>query len=79
MARASYRSAVEWIAHNDGAGDDDALDPEAVSIYVTTLLVADIFDKDNGQVGRDVVRARERIAREERAGQAHQPEREDGG
>lgn len=63
MKRASYRAAVAWIAANDEAGSDDRL--EAVSSYVTTLLIADIFGVDEARVGADVLRIRDRQAREE--------------
>lgn len=58
MIRASYRHAVDWIAVNDSAGDDDALDEGAVQYYVTALLVADIFGVEESKVGRDIVKAR---------------------
>lgn len=60
VKRASYRAAVQWIALNDSAGDDDALDVESVSGYITTALVADVFGVDATRVGKDVVRARAR-------------------
>lgn len=57
---ATYASAVEWIAHNDGAGDTpegmpwgDALD--IVKDQVTTCLVADVFGKEQVKVGEDVL------------------------
>lgn len=56
MKRASYREAVAWIAYNDSPGDDDDL--EAVSGYVTTLLVADLFGVDAAKVARDVMKVR---------------------
>jgi hypothetical protein len=58
MARASYRKAVEWIAHNDEPGDRD---PESVSEFISTLLVADIFGKEPLTVARAIIRYRERI------------------
>ena len=60
MKRATYRYAVDWIAENDSAGDDNALDPEVVSELITAQLVADLFDVPPEKVGRDVVRYRER-------------------
>lgn len=60
MKRASYREAIAWIAANDSAGDDDALDPEAVSYLITSALVADIFDVPQDRVGRDVVAQRKK-------------------
>ncbi|HYK13839.1 MAG TPA: hypothetical protein VEW70_07635 [Burkholderiales bacterium] len=58
MKRASYREAIEWIAHNDGSGDDEADDPQHVAESVTACLVADLFNVDPLKVGADVVRAR---------------------
>lgn len=65
MKRASYRNAIEWIARNDSAGDDDADDPEVAASLVSSVLVADIFDVETERVGRDVVRRRAAIARTE--------------
>lgn len=70
MKRASYRAAVDWIAQNDSAGDDDALDIKSVSCLVSSLLVADLFDVGTDRVGRDVVRRRRKLAREERLAKA---------
>lgn len=65
MKRASYRHAIDWIAHNDSAGDPDALDEHAAGSLTTSVLVADLFDVDSDRVGRDVVRVRRRILRQE--------------
>lgn len=61
MKRASYRHAIEWIAHNDSAADDGADDPEIVAELVSSALVADIFGIDTERVGRDVVRFRRNL------------------
>lgn len=58
MKRASYRAAIAWIAENDSAGDDNALDPQSVAELVTTLLIADLFGVEPARVGQDVVRYR---------------------
>jgi hypothetical protein len=58
MKRASYRTAVAWIALNDSGGDIDALNEDAAGKLVTSALVADLFGIDDEQVGRDVVRYR---------------------
>lgn len=60
---ASYREAVQWIAHNDGAGDTPATMTwaeafDAVDGLVTVCLVADVFSKDQETVAADVLRAR---------------------
>lgn len=60
MKRASYREAIAWIALNDSAGDDDALDPVRVSELVSSVLVADLFDVPMEKVGEDVVRWRKK-------------------
>ena len=61
MNRASYRAAVAWIAANDESGTDTPSNPDAeasVACYVTTLLIADIFDVEPERIARDVMRAR---------------------
>lgn len=58
MKRPSYRVAVQWIADNDGAGDDERLDVEYVSEMVTVALVADLFGVDTARVAQDVVKQR---------------------
>jgi len=60
MKRARYREAVYWIAMNDSAGDDDALDPQEVAKLVTATLIADLFDLDPLKVGQDIVAVRRR-------------------
>lgn len=64
MHRPSLKSAIEWIALNDAPGDDDALDVEAVAGYVTTVMVADLFDVENTRVARRVVEYRKRLVRD---------------
>lgn len=58
MKRASYKEAIAWIALNDDAGGDEALDLEYTKGYVTTCLVADLFGVDTGKVGKDIVKYR---------------------
>lgn len=67
MKRASYRHAIEWIALNDSNGDDDRLNPDRTAFYVTSLLVADLFDVPEERVGRDIVRKRKQFDKEEQA------------
>lgn len=55
----SYRAGIEWIAYNDEPED---LDVESVREYISTLLLAAVFDKDPIDVARAVVRAREKEA-----------------
>lgn len=60
---ASYRDAVHWIAHNDGAGDTPARLSwaeafEQVDGLTTVCLVADVFGKDQERVAADVLRER---------------------
>lgn len=57
MKRASYRAGVAWIALND---EPDSLDPDDVAGYISTTLLADLFGKEPIEVGRAVVRYRER-------------------
>jgi len=56
--RQGYKFGVAWIAMNDSPNDGD--DVEAVATYVSTLLLADLFGKDNKQVGKDVWEYRQR-------------------
>lgn len=56
MKRASYRDAVDFIAFNDNAGDEDL--PEAIEGYASTVLVASIFDVPVIKVATDVYKYR---------------------
>jgi hypothetical protein len=58
VKRASYRYAIAWIADNDSAVDDGALDPVTCAELVTAVLVADIFDVPVEKVGSDIARLR---------------------
>lgn len=58
MKRPSYKRAIEWIALNDGAGDDDALDAEVAGGLTTSVLIADLFEVESSKVGRDVAKLR---------------------
>ncbi len=58
MKRASYREAVEWIALNDGPGDSDALEPDAIRGNLTVHLIADLFEVPAQKVGEDIVKYR---------------------
>lgn len=55
MKRASYREAVQWIAHNDESYDTDT---DSIAGYISTLLIADIFDVEPSKVANDVLRER---------------------
>lgn len=57
MKRASYRSAVAWIALNDEPG---CRDTDTVSGFVSVVLTADLFAVEPQKVAADVVRYRER-------------------
>lgn len=60
MRRASYRTAVLWVARNDEPGETDA------QLFVPLLsvqLIADLFEVQPSRVARDVVRVREREAK----------------
>jgi hypothetical protein len=58
MKRASYRHAVQWIALNDEAGNTPTDSQQIISDYVTTALIADLFDVTTERVARDVLRYR---------------------
>lgn len=64
MKRASYRDAIDMIAHND---EPTELDVESIRTYTTTQLVAEIFGATDHKVARDILRLRERRDRAERA------------
>lgn len=53
--RASYRSAVQWIADNDEPMIEDWRD---MTDLLTVVLVADLFGKDARDVASDVVARR---------------------
>jgi len=53
--RPSFSEGVEWCAYNDEPED---LDEESVSGYISTLLLAAVFDKDAIDVARAIIRAR---------------------
>lgn len=55
MARASYRRAIDWLAQND---DNEWLKDEPADqiLSVSASLVADLFDKADAQVARDLAR-----------------------
>jgi hypothetical protein len=57
VKRASYREGVRWIAVNDEPGCYHA---EEVASFVSTLLVADLFDVEPARVARDVLREHQR-------------------
>lgn len=63
MRRASYREGVAWIAMNDDAGSNDALEESAVQGYISTVLLADLFGVGTDRVARDVVRYRTKNGR----------------
>lgn len=70
MKRASYRSALEWIAMNDDTEwlDDEPLPGEdGPPPSVTACLVADLFGKDTSTVAGDLRRTLERLEREDKA------------
>lgn len=53
-----YRFAVSWIGNNDEPED---LDVENVSGYISTILVADIFEKDPLEVAEKIVKYRKQL------------------
>jgi hypothetical protein len=55
MSNTDYNRAVRWIAYND---NDAELDQSEIEDYVTVALVADLFGKTTGQVGKDVFNVR---------------------
>jgi hypothetical protein len=61
MKRASYKEGVAWIAMNDENGSLDALQPTVVAYYISSLLLADLFNVEPEKVGEDVVKHRKRL------------------
>lgn len=57
MKRASYKEAIAWVAMNDETAD---MNPESVKFFITSLLIADIFDVEEDKVGKDIVRFRKK-------------------
>lgn len=62
MKRASYRDGVDFIAQNDEVAD---MDPESIQGFISTQLVAQLFDVPTFRVATDVVRLRKKILKEE--------------
>lgn len=52
-----YKFAIAWIALNDSPGDNE--NAETMAGYVSVLLVADLFGKDQNQVAKDVFQYRQ--------------------
>lgn len=57
LKRHGYKYGVEWIALND---EPEQLDSEIVSYQTSVCLLADLFDKCQNDVARDIVRYREK-------------------
>lgn len=54
-----YRSLVEFIALNDDNGSPDALNIEAVSGYMTVVMVAACYNLKTASVAKDVISIRQ--------------------
>lgn len=54
----SYEWGVEWIALNDDPGSPDSIDLHAVAGYISTCLLADLFNIDCIAVAADIVQYR---------------------
>ncbi len=52
MRTPKYVEAVDWIATNDCAGDNDSV--EILATMISVLLTADLFGVDAATVARDV-------------------------
>ena len=57
MKRASYREGVAWIAANDDPGETD---PMIIKGFVSSLLLADLFDVPEERVANDIAKIRAR-------------------
>ena len=47
-----YAFAIAWIALNDNPGGDDDIDD--IASYISTMLVADLFEEKAEKVARDI-------------------------
>jgi hypothetical protein len=61
-ARKGYRFGVYWVAMNDEPSD---MDVHNISGYISTLLLADLFDKDPDKVAADILKVRKKNSTEE--------------
>lgn len=57
----SYQTATEWIALNDGPGDEDAYKVGAVACTIPVMLIADVFGKSPRTVATEVVKLRKKF------------------
>lgn len=55
MKRASYKDAIDYVAHNDSPGDDDQ-DVESITGLVSVQLIHWIFDVPAEKVAKDVLK-----------------------
>lgn len=53
--RGSLARAIQWIALNDEPNEHD---PDVVATWISTMLVADLFDKEPDEIAEAVVRHR---------------------
>lgn len=58
MKKDLYREAVLWIALNDDSGSPMALSAKTIAGYITTVLIADLFEKSPAVVARDILKIR---------------------
>lgn len=57
MKRASYKAGVEWIALND---ETACMDVNEIDGFVSTLLLADLFDVEPSKVAADILKYRQK-------------------
>mgnify|MGYP007049926759 CR=1 FL=1 len=55
----SLRSAIEWIAQNDNSGNGDS--EEEIAGYVSTALIADLFNKDQNILAKKIANKRQEL------------------
>lgn len=55
----SLRSAIEWIAQNDNSGNGDS--EEEIARYVSTVMIADLFNKDQSILAKKIVNKRQEL------------------
>jgi hypothetical protein len=58
MKRASYKEGIMWIALNDEPTENNMQNVETVSEQISTLLLADLFERDPLDVATDIINFR---------------------
>ncbi len=54
-----YMRGITFIALNDDNGSKDALDPETIQGYISTVLLSEVFQVDVSIIALDVIEMRQ--------------------